>query len=306
MLNLNIPSPIQYLKTFANKTELYIKREDLIHVDFGGNKYRKLKYNINYFLQNNYENLVTFGGAFSNHIAAVASIGKFYNIPTIGIIRGTFNDPNNPTLNLAKTNGMEIIHVPKLDYQLKDKSELIHSIIKKYPKAFLVPEGGSNTLAKKGVMEAGFEIESQGQYEHLVVAAGTGMTASGLIDSVNKNTKIWIVNVLNNSGLKTTIESQITNTETQWEILDNYTFGGYAKVPVELVEFANSFFLKYKIKLDPIYTAKTMYAVLDLISNNIINGNSKVLAVHSGGLQGIKGYEYVSKKTWVNHKLNNQ
>lgn len=298
-LKLNIPSPVHFVDTFQEEVALHIKREDLIHNAFGGNKWRKLKYNIDYFLKNNLSTLITFGGPFSNHIAAVSSIGNYYKIPTVGIIRGTYEDPNNPTVLKAKSNGMQIWHIPKLEYKLKEESPQVQSIISQYAGPYVVPEGGSNAWAKKGVIECGKEIISQGHFSDVIVGAGTGMTASGIIDALDNQSKVWVVNVLKNTGLKRTIEAQVSCENKNWEIVDNYTFGGYAKTTEELIIFAQSFYKKYKIKLDPIYTAKTLFASLDLIKQKKIQPHSNVLAIHTGGLQGIEGFEYVSKNVWL-------
>ena len=298
MVELNIPSPVQYIDSI-NNVNLYIKREDLIHSSFGGNKWRKLKYNLQEYKDKNHKTLITFGGAFSNHIAATASICNHYNLPSVGIIRGTYEDENNPTLNLAKENGMQLYHVPKLEYKLKNDGSEIKKIISNYPSPLIVPEGGSNELAKTGVMEMINEFEEEILFDHIIVAAGTGMTASGIIEASNEKSKIWIVNVLRNESLEKTISNGLKVKKNNWEVLSSYDFGGYAKVPNELKQFANNFYEKYQIILDPIYTSKMMFATLDMIQTNKFTEGVNILAIHTGGLQGIEGFEYVTKSNWI-------
>lgn len=302
MVDLNIPSPIQHLDTI-NNIELYIKREDLIHLTFGGNKWRKLKYNLEAYNSGNYQTIITFGGAFSNHIAATAAICNYYKIPSVGIIRGTYIDEQNPTLNLAKKNGMILHHVPKTEYKLKTNSSYINSFIENYPNPMIVPEGGSNTLAKKGVMEMVSEIKNFNHFDHITVAAGTGMTAAGIIEACTPKTKIWVINVLRNESLKQTIHNTLINKNKNWEVLSSFDFGGYAKVPETLKTFSNNFNTKYNTLLDPIYTSKMMYATLSLINSNTFKKGEKILAIHTGGLQGIVGFEYVTKSTWKNQPV---
>jgi len=298
MIKLKLPSPIQMIDAI-NNVSLYVKREDLIHPDFGGNKWRKLKYNLEEYKAQKHETLITFGGAFSNHIAASASICKYFNIPSVGIIRGTYVDNNNPTLNLAKKNGMILHHVPKLEYKEKEQSQLIKNIIKDYKNPLIVPEGGSNRNAKIGVKQMVEEVNVQGHFDHLIVAAGTGMTATGIIEGSASHSKTWVVNVLRNTSLETKIQNQLESNNKNWKILSDFDFGGYAKVPSELKEFANEFYGKYQLLLDPIYTAKMMFATMEMVKNKKFKSGDKVLTVHTGGLQGIKGFEYVTKSKWI-------
>ena len=277
MLELNIPSPIQFIDNI-NGVSIYIKREDLIHPEFGGNKWRKLKYNLDIYKAKNYKTLVTFGGAFSNHIAATSSICKYYNIPCAGIIRGTYEDKNNPTLNRSKMNGMKLFHVPKLEYKLKQESDLVKSIIQKFPNPLIIPEGGSNLSAKKGVMEMISEINSKNNFDHIIIAAGTGMTATGIIEATTK-TKTWVVNVLKNTSLNKTISDNLLIKSKKWEVVSDFHFGGYAKVPKQLQEFASAFYKKYHILLDPIYTSKMMFATMELARNKQFNPGEKILAI---------------------------
>ena len=157
---LNLPSPIELLTRFSPYNEVYIKREGLIHSKFGGNKWRKLKYNIDQFRQQGFQTLITFGGPFSNHIAATAAICYKFSIPCIGIIRGSYIDVSNPTLSEARDNGMILHHVPKDAYKLKEASEAVNEIISSYNKPMLIPVGGNNASGRKGMKDLMNEIEA--------------------------------------------------------------------------------------------------------------------------------------------------
>lgn len=298
MNTLNLPSPILLLQTFESGIQLYIKREDLIHPHFGGNKWRKLKFNIDYFLSNNYSHLITFGGPFSNHIAATASVCKYYKIPCIGLIRGTFNDLNNPTLQKASSNGMVLKHIPKSEYKLKSESNAVKKILNEYKKPFLVPEGGSNENSLLGLKEMSNEIKNQGDFDQVFISAGTGMTASGLI-KYSESSFINVIASLNDYSLDDNIRTITNNSSKNWKLSFDYTFGGYAKWNNQLQQFAQNFKNQFNIILDPIYNVKTAFACFDFIKNNKIQPNTKVLLIHTGGLQGIEGFEYTNKVDWI-------
>ena len=296
---LNIPSPVQELAVVGQGIRLFIKREDLIHPTFGGNKWRKLKYNIEHFKNMGYKTLITFGGPFSNHIAATAQACQYFGIDCVGIIRGDLVDANNPTLSGARDAGMKLHHINKEEYRLKDLSEGVQDILRLYEKPFLIPEGGSNIHARKGVMELVDELDDPGQFDFIFLPAGTGMTASGVISAVRDRCNVIVVNVLKNKSLNNVIANNLVGQTSKWKVLHDYTFGGYAKVPQSLVDFNQLFWKHYGIMLDPVYNAKAMYAVFDCISQGQIPDYSNVLYLHTGGLQGVGAYEYVQRKKWV-------
>lgn len=295
---MQIPSPIEYLEhpiPDSSGCKLYIKREDLIHPNFGGNKWRKLKYNLKAFSEGNYSHLITFGGPFSNHIAATASICSSLRIDSVGIIRGTYSDPENPTLIKAKEAGMDIRHIPKIAYSDKEVSVEVKAILAEYPSPYLIPEGGSNAKALLGVGEMNKEInEHETAFTHIIVACGTGTTAAGLIRT-GGSAKVVAVNVLKNEALESTIRAQVGTEEREWRVIQDYTFGGFAKVDEPLIEFTNDFKAKYDIPLDPIYNGKAMYGCLDMMREGYFPEGSEILYVHTGGLQGITAYNYKVK-----------
>jgi len=267
---------------------LDIRREDLIHPHISGNKFRKLKYNIIEAREQGFESLLTFGGAYSNHIAATAYAGKLYNIRTIGIIRGhelatKIND--NPTLKYAQSMGMYLEFIDRDEYRQKQSPEVLEGWKNKYDQPFLLPEGGTNALAIKGCEE----IITQGdkQYNYICSSVGTGGTLAGLIRASYPNQYVMGFSALKGQGLKEDISKFVNH--FNWDVNYNYHFGGYAKINDDLVSFINGFKDRYRIPLDPVYTGKMMYGIMKLIEAQYFPKGSKILAIHTGGLQGIKG-----------------
>ncbi|MEP0262658.1 pyridoxal-phosphate dependent enzyme [Dokdonia sp.] len=279
--------------------ELSLKREDLIHPYISGNKYRKLKYNIAFAKANNYKTLLTFGGAYSNHIAATAAAGKEYNFKTIGIIRGeelgahlekTLSE--NETLAYANSCGMEFKFISREAYRAKNDMSFLNTIREEYKDVYILPEGGTNDLAIKGCEE--ILTTSDLTYDYVCCAVGTGGTLSGIINASKSSQKVLGFPALKGDFLTTEI-AQKTNA-THWELIQEYHFGGYAKVTKELVDFINGFKKEQEILLDPIYTGKMMYGIFDLISKGYFPQNSRILAIHTGGLQGISGVNKTLRK----------
>lgn len=273
---------------FPNDISLTIKREDLIHPFVSGNKFRKLKYNLLQAKAENKDTLLTFGGAFSNHIAAVAYAGKEQGFKTIGVIRGDElwdKIEENPTLKFAQENGMQFEFVSREDYRLKNEESFIQKLKDKFGDFYLVPEGGTNELAVKGCEEILTEEDSV--FNYVCCAVGTGGTISGLINSSLRNQKILGFPALKGDFL--TDEIRIFANKDNWNLISDYHFGGYGKINLELIEFINAFFEKTKVPLDPIYTGKMVFGVIDLIGKNFFPPHSKILLIHTGGLQGIDG-----------------
>ncbi|MEP7095211.1 MAG: pyridoxal-phosphate dependent enzyme [Flavobacterium sp.] len=273
---------------FPNGISLAVKREDLIHPFVSGNKFRKLKYNLLQAKAENKETLLTFGGAFSNHIAAVAYAGKEQDFKTIGVIRGEelFDKiEENPTLKFAQENGMQFEFVSREDYRLKNEVSFLEKLKEKFGNFYLVPEGGTNELAVKGCEE--ILTAEDTVFNYVCCAVGTGGTISGLINSAAPNQKILGFPALKGDFLKD--EIRIFAKKNNWDLISDYHFGGYGKINVELIEFINAFFDKNKVPLDPIYTGKMFFGVIDLIHKNYFPANSKILLIHTGGLQGIEG-----------------
>lgn len=280
---------------FPNNISLYMKREDLLHPIISGNKFRKLKYNLEEAKKQNQKVLLTFGGAFSNHIVAVAGAGKEFGFKTIGIIRGEeLQDKisENPSLLQAQQLGMKFAFVTREQYRLKETPDFIEQLQKDYGEFYLLPEGGTNALAIKGCEEIITDLDFE--FTHICASVGTGGTITGIINSSANNQKIIGFSSLKGDFLQNDI-AKFANKEN-WSLNSDYHFGGYGKVTDELIAFINEFYLKYQIPLDPIYTGKMMFGIMNLIENNYFPPNSKIVAIHTGGLQGIAGMNKALEK----------
>jgi 1-aminocyclopropane-1-carboxylate deaminase len=278
----------QFVGTFKNNIRLYIKREDLIHPFISGNKFRKLFYNLSKAKEDNHATLLTFGGAYSNHIAAVAFAGKKYGFQTIGVIRGEellskINE--NPTLTFAQQNGMKFVFESRENYRKRHELEYIETLREMFDCFYLIPEGGTNALAVKGCKE--ILTVNDAEFDYICCCVGTGGTISGIINSSLENQKVIGFPSLKGNFLKEEIQKWVT--KDNWELNHAYHFGGYAKINRELVEFMNDFFAQTTVLLDPVYTGKMIYGIYDLIEKGYFTTDSKILAIHSGGIQGIEG-----------------
>ena len=273
---------------------LFLKREDLIHPHISGNKYWKLFYNINSYLEPKPENpfIITFGGAFSNHIAATAALGKKFQLKVLGIIRGEelqnkFQE--NPTLKLAHENGMEFRFVTREAY--RNKESLTQVLQKEFPDALIIPEGGTNDRALEGIQ---YMLNSETKsFDYLCTAVGTGGTVAGISKFAEENQQVLGFKVVDDDSLyNRVVELSKRNNCKLIEAHD----GGYGKISDENIRFINVFKEKYGIQLDPIYTGKMMRKIFELIDNNYFPDGSKILAFHTGGLQGIFGANERLKK----------
>ena len=275
--------------------ELFIKREDKLHPIISGNKFRKLNHNIQEAKKLGHTTLLTFGGAFSNHILAVAGAGAEFGFKTIGIIRGEELEnkiAENPTLAKAQELGMQFYFVTRTAYRDKEEKMFVNHLQEMFGDFYLIPEGGTNELAIKGCEEILTDTD-KAYFTHVVCAVGTGGTISGLINSSGQNQQIIGFSSLKGAFLSDVIRNFVV--KTNWNINDSYHFGGYGKVNDELIQFLNSFYSQTNIPLDPVYTGKMVFGVLDLIAKAYFPSNSKILMIHTGGLQGIKGMNFALK-----------
>ena len=274
---------------------LYVKREDAIHSFVSGNKYRKLKYNLLEAEKQGFKTLLTFGGAFSNHIAAVASAGKTLGFKTIGIIRGEeLQDSieNNTTLHFAQQNGMQFKFVSREDYRNKSSEDFINNLKEDFDDFYLIPEGGTNALAIKGCEE--ILTEADKDFDFICCAVGTGGTLSGLINCSKPSQQVLGFPALKGDFLQQDISKFVT--KTNWKLITDYHFGGYAKINEQLISFINQFKKDFNVPLDPVYTGKMMFGIFDLIEKGFFPKGAKILVIHTGGLQGIEGMYRVLKK----------
>ena len=281
---------------FLNGIELFIKREDKLHPIISGNKFRKLKYNLHEANNLGFKTLLTFGGAFSNHIAAVAGAGKEFGFETIGIIRGEElknKIHNNATLQFAQDNGMQFQFVDRTTYRNKSDKNFIKSLQETYGDFYLIPEGGTNEFAIKGCEEI-LTQDDKSTFNYVCCAIGTGGTISGIINSSTQKQQIIGFSSLKGDFLSDVIRNFVQN--ENWLVNCDYHFGGYGKISEELIQFLNQFYQQTNIPLDPIYTGKMMFGIFDLIQNGYFPPNSKILAIHTGGLQGISGINNLLRK----------
>ena len=279
--------------------ELFVKRDDLIDTEVSGNKWRKLKYNIEQALANKNNSIVTFGGAFSNHLVATAAACKLIGIRCVGIVRGEeLNSNSNETLKRCTEYGMELKFVSRSEYALRNDSLYLKDIHLEFENSFVVPEGGANFYGMIGCQDIIKEIEQD--FDHVFIAQGTTTTSCGVLISLPSNSKLHVVPVLKGfdsiSEMRNLLNYTLFDEELTEELLNRVTvhsnahFGGYGKYDLELLDFIKQFYHENNIKLDPIYTGKVMFELIKNIKENKLS-NSKVLFIHTGGLQGIEGVE---------------
>jgi 1-aminocyclopropane-1-carboxylate deaminase/D-cysteine desulfhydrase-like pyridoxal-dependent ACC family enzyme len=296
---IRIPSPIEELNDslfIEKEVKVYLKRDDLINEKISGNKWRKLKYNIQAAKK---KTILTFGGAFSNHIAATAAACYSEGLASIGIIRGERPKTLNNTLKGAEENGMHLEFTSRDAYRNKNELSFIKTLNKKFKNVFIVPEGGANIHGLKGCVDIIDEIKID--FDYIISAVGTGATISGIACGLKKEQQAIGIVVLKGAEYLQQEVNKLTR-EYQFEDKDidiqpnmvlnhDYHFGGYAKIKPELVNFINSFYQMHGIKTDPIYSGKSLYALYDLIRNDHFKKGSRIVYYHCGGLQGVEGME---------------
>ena len=326
-----LPTKIQALQdtvTAKANVNVFVQREDLIHPDLSGNKWYKLKWNIVQAQENHFSTLLSFGGAYSNHIHALSAAGKIFGFSTIGLIRGDELveknlDEMNPTLIDATNNGMKLIYITRSQYRIKESPEFLESLKKQFGSFYCIPEGGNNLLGIKGCAELLRPLPDTHQTPEKIfpdvicAASGTGCTIAGLVvglHNLNYNKKpiqnedpgkkpvdseILGFNVLKGSHyIETNIKKYLSyliaeplasNIDNCWSMNHDYHCGGYGKVSGELLDFIDWFDSRHDIPLDPVYTGKLFYAVYDLIEKKHFPPGSNIMVIHSGGLQGARG-----------------
>ena len=266
-----------------------MKREDLLHPDISGNKYRKLKYNLKEALSQNHSTILTFGGAYSNHIAATAAAAKLAGLRSIGVIRGEELKEKldrvlqeNPTLRFAHDQGMSLEFISREEYRKKN----VDNFRLKYGDFTVLPEGGTNELAVKGCEEILSNKDSD--FDCVTVCCGTGGTISGIIRSSGPSQRIIGFPAMKGGSFLEGEIAQFTE-KSNWELNCDWHFGGYAKVTENLITFINDFKDQTGIALDPVYTGKMMFGLDQMIRNNEFAPGTKILCIHTGGQQAIEG-----------------
>ena len=293
LISAVLPTPIERLSnvmTEAAGVKLYIKRDDLIHPTVSGNKWRKLKYNLLEASSQGYTRILTFGGAFSNHLYATAAAGNALGFETIGVVRGEeLAEKLSPTLLFCQDQGMQLYFVSRSEYKLRSSDNYLLDLAKRFDHPFIVPEGGTSTLALQGVAEMVPEVNAQlaKTADYFAVAAGTGGTAAGLL-SAGANVLAFSA-LKGGEFLKNDISMLVSNQHSSGslQLFTDYHFGGYAKWNPELIAFMQIFKDEFGIQLEQVYTAKMFFGLFDLIRKNHFPKGTTIVAVHTGGLQGL-------------------
>lgn len=299
------PIPLQQVKLDfleEKNIQLHVLREDLIHPIISGNKWRKLFYNLQEANNQGKNQLLTFGGAFSNHIVATAAAGNQFGFKTVGLIRGEEHLPLNPTLKLAVDNGMQLKYISRELYRdEKYNPAFIEKLKNEVGDFYLIPEGGSNAFAVKGCTEI---IKNIGlDYDIICCACGTGGTIAGIIAVADETKEIIGFPALKGGEfLKNDIQQLLVDYQQQflveinhqnWSLNTDYHFGGYAKTSSELIDFVNDFYENHTIPLDLIYTGKMLFGILHLAKTTAFFNGKKIVAIHTGGLQGNRGFDKI-------------
>ncbi|MDM1770787.1 MULTISPECIES: 1-aminocyclopropane-1-carboxylate deaminase/D-cysteine desulfhydrase [Acinetobacter] len=280
----SIAQQVPYQHIEYRHQRISIKRLDLIHPQISGNKFFKLKYNLLAARQQGFEKVLTFGGAYSNHIAATAFATHKFGFQSLGMIRGEelAQRPFNPTLATAQQFGMQLEFISRNAYRQKDQPDFLQHLQQQYPDFYLIPEGGTNALAVQGCRE--ILTAEDAQFDLICCAVGTGGTFAGLIEASQQHQQLLGFSALKGDFLTQEV-AQLT-TKRNWRILDNYCCGGYAKTTPELIQFIQSFEQRYNIPLEQVYTGKMLRGIFDLIDQDKIGPDQKILLIHTGGLQG--------------------
>ena len=274
------------------RVALQVLRLDQAHPEVSGNKFYKLQYNLQEALRQNHHQVLTFGGAYSNHIYATAAAAREVGLDSVGIIRGELLDVQNPTLAFARAAGMSLLGISREHYREKNNPTFLESLRKQFGDFYLIPEGGTNTLAIQGTREilTAFHFS----FSHVLTPIGTGGTFAGIAASLIPHQKLLGISALKGEGIREEISNLLKAEEIQskgsLEIVTQYHQGGYAKWTTELIDFIHWFWDTFDIPLDPIYTGKMAFACWDLLQKNYFPLGSRILLIHTGGLQGNRGF----------------
>lgn len=295
-----VPGPVQLVNTDWGSEKLFIKRLDLIESWASGNKYYKLKYNIQHALDHGIKTIVSKGGIFSNHLEALAQACHHFGLKCICIVRSYTEDHQSPTIKTLHLYGADVVFIdpPEFDAFDEIKSK------EKFGEAYFIPEGGSNYLGIKGAGEIVEELRDQNP-SHVIIAGGSLSSAAGMIQSAWPDVKIIVVPAwkgCTSDYMQDFLDKNSIVSKANWELWPDYHFGGFGKFNNELFEFMYDFTSTTKIPLDPVYTGKLMYAILDNMRSGYFKIDDKVIAIHTGGLQGIAGYVYRKPEVWEKYE----
>jgi len=282
-----VHAPLQEIRDprrAEHNVRLYLKREDWIHPWVAGNKWRKLKYNLLRARELDHHTLLTFGGAYSNHILATAAAGDLFGFRTIGIIRGEAHAPLNPVLARAQSHGMALHYMARSTYRRKTDPAVLDALRRRYGRVYLIPEGGSNALAVRGCREIVAEIDVV--FDTICCACGTGGTLAGLVAGMDARQRALGMAVLKGKKfLDAAVRDllpPVQRTRRNWAVCYDYHGGGYAKQMPGLLEFIEHFHAQHEIRLDPVYTGKMLMGLFDLVQRGAFAPGSTIVALHTG------------------------
>jgi 1-aminocyclopropane-1-carboxylate deaminase len=289
-LGLLVPSPLERLRDArlpACGVEVWLKRDDLIHPEVPGNKWRKLKYNLATAAESGQRTLLTFGGAYSNHIRAVAAAGYRWGFETIGVIRGEEHLPLNPSLSFAVERGMSLCYLNRGDYRRKASCDVVAELRQRFGSFYLLPEGGSNELAVRGCAEIVDEISRE--FDVICCPCGTGATLAGVAGGLGEGSGRRAIgfSVLKGGEF---LEREVAELQrrtfgsggSNWRVETQFHFGGYARRNAELDDFIADFSRQHEIVLDWVYTAKMMYGIFTLAQEGYFRPGTRVVALITG------------------------
>lgn len=263
--------------------QIDILRLDVLHPVVSGNKWYKLKRNIIFAKEHSFKSILTFDGGYSNHLVATAAAAQYHGLRAIGIVRGQYSQVT-PTLQVCQQYGMQLAFVPQHEYKLKTDEVWLNELLKKYENPFLIPEGGANEQGREGAAEIARYIHRD--YTHVCLSAGTGTTFIGLRNALpEEQYMIGYVPMRGGTYLKSEIAPFVSG-KNNWQLFDDFHFGGFGKYTDELINFMNKFYEQHHIPLDVVYTAKMMYGIEHQLARGIFPASAKILCVHTGGLQG--------------------
>jgi 1-aminocyclopropane-1-carboxylate deaminase len=286
LLDLKLPSPVEEI-TYEGYT-FSCKRDDLIHPVISGNKWRKLYYHLQHYFERGYQQIASFGGAYSNHLYALSHVCAALKIPLTAFVRGDGFDPENSTLQKMRSDGTNLMFIDRSSYRLKEEGNVVKTTLNNLNHCMLVPEGGSGLRGRKGIEHLCEELNWQ-DINHIVVSAGTGATAAGLFDYIareNLDVTLHVVSALKGAFMQAEIIRQLSVAgDDRLQVYHDYHFGGYGKMPAELKIFQNKFQEVTGIELDLVYNAKSVYAMMDMLKAKKIHSEEGVLYINTGGLR---------------------
>ncbi|MFA0961703.1 1-aminocyclopropane-1-carboxylate deaminase/D-cysteine desulfhydrase [Roseivirga sp. BDSF3-8] len=281
--------------TLERGVSLYLSREDRNDPLIQGNKFHKLKLNLAAAREQGLSTLLTFGGAYSNHIYATAMAGKRFGFETVGIIRGEKHPVLNPTLQAAANAGMTLYYIDRERYRNKYSEEVLRNLTHEFGDFYLLPEGGTNKLAVQGCRDMVKRLPLH--FDFITLPAGTGGSAAGVISGLSiaptVSTHVIAFSALKGDFLKNDIadllQDEVIAPNVSWELETNYHFGGYAKITPQLATFIKEFRLTHDVVLEPVYTGKMLFGLIDMIRKGRFEKDTRIMAIHTGGLQGLEG-----------------